>query len=218
MLISTRHAYGATLEGPQGRLGALYDILFDDQSWEVRHLLISRDRWFHGRQVLVDPEMIQWTDWRNRKLFTRMTKEDIDGCPGPETDLPDARRQASQSPQVLVWEAYWTGVLDGGPEQQEGNPHLRSTKVLNGLHIHCTDGLFGHIDDFLVDDQAWTIRHLVVETRNWWPGKHVLIEPSSIRSIHWEDGEIYLSLSRQEVLSRPAYEGVADEESVAAGG
>jgi uncharacterized protein YrrD len=204
MLISTRHAYGAVLEGPDGRLGALYDILFDDQSWKVRHLLVSRDRWFHGRQVLIEPDVVERADWAERKLSARMTKEQIERCPGPETDLPVARRQAAQ---VLVWEAYWTGVLDDPVAVEEGDSHLRSTKVLNGLHIHCTDGMFGHVDDFVFDDETWTIRYLVVETRNWWPGKHVLVEPSSIRSIRWEDGEIYLSLTREEVHNRPAYEG-----------
>ena len=102
--------------------------------------------------------------------------------PGPDTDLPVARRKARQAAQVLVWEAYWTGVLDNPVGVEEGDSHLRSTKVLNGLHIHCTNGMFGHVDDFVFDDETWTIRYLVVETRNWWPGKHVLVEPSSIRS------------------------------------
>jgi uncharacterized protein YrrD len=216
MLISTRHAYGAVLEGPDGRLGTLYDVLFDDQSWKVRHLLVSRDRWFHGRQVLIEPEVVERTDWAERKLSTRMTKEQIQRCPGPETDLPVARCQAREAAQVLVWEAYWTGVLDNS-EGPEGNSHLRSTKVLNGLHIHCTDGMFGHVDDFVFDDETWTIRYLVVETRNWWPGKHVLVEPSSIRSIRWEDGEIHLSLTREEVLNRPAYEGAVPSEQAMAG-
>jgi uncharacterized protein YrrD len=215
MLISTRHAYGAVLEGPDGRLGALYDILFDDQSWKVRHLLVSRDRWFHGRQVLVEPDVVERTNWAERKLSVRMTKEQIEHCPGPDTDLPVARQKAQQAAQVLVWEAYWTGVLDNPVAVEEGDSHLRSTKVLNGLHIHCTDGMFGHVDDFVFDDETWTIRYLVVETRNWWPGKHVLVEPSSIRSIRWEDGEIHLSLTRDEVHRRPAYEGTEfSEESL----
>ena len=58
---------------------------------------------------------------------------------------------ARQAAQVLVWEAYWTGVLDGAGEEEEGDSHLRSTKVLNGLHIHCADGMFGHVE--LVRDQ-----------------------------------------------------------------
>jgi len=29
----------------------------------------------------------------------------------------------------------------------------------------------GHLDDFIIDDETWTIRYVVVDTRNWWPGK-----------------------------------------------
>ena len=150
MLISTRHAYGAVLEGPDGRLGALYDILFDDQSWKVRHLLVSRDRWFHGRQALVEPEVVERTDWAERKLSVRMTKEQIERCPGPETDLPVARRQAREAAQVLVWE----GLLDGragrfrggggggfapaehqGPQRNAHPLHRRHVRPRRRLHL-----------------------------------------------------------------------------------
>ena len=116
---------------------------------------------------------------------------------------------------------FWFGRLIGpaaldASVEPAGDPHLRSTKVLTGLHIHCTDGMLGHVDDFLVDDRAWTISRLVVETRNWWPGRRVLVEPSVIKSIHWEDGEVYLTLPRSTVFNRPAYEGTgASEQSLA---
>ena len=42
MLVTTRNAVGAMIEGPDGRVGILYDILFDDHSWEVRNLLASQ--------------------------------------------------------------------------------------------------------------------------------------------------------------------------------
>jgi sporulation protein YlmC with PRC-barrel domain len=216
MLIAARQTYGAALEGISGRLGSLYDILFDDQSWKVRHLVVSIDRWFYGRQVLVDPPMVDHAEWGERKLAVRMTREQIRHCPRAETDLPVSRSRDMDAARILVWEAYWTGALDTSAEPA-GDPHLRSTKVLTGLHIHCADGMLGHVDDFVVDDHAWTICRLVVETRNWWPGRRVLIEPSAIESIHWQDGEIYLTLPRSAVLNRPAYEETAVIEDSFAG-
>lgn len=32
-----------------------------------------------------------------------------------------------------------------------------------GYHISATDGYFGHVDDFLVDDVTWALRYLVVQ-------------------------------------------------------
>jgi uncharacterized protein YrrD len=87
-----------------------------------------------------------------------------------------------------------------------GDRHLRSTKMLTGLHLHCTDGQLGHIEDFLIDPQTWSVVELAVDTRNWWPGKHVLIEPGLVESILWDDREIRLSLPRGQVEDRPAYQ------------
>ena len=55
------------------------------------------------------------------------------------------------------------------------DPHLRSTKDVIGHSIQALDGEIGHVEDFVVDDETWIIRYLVVDTRNWLPGKRVLI-------------------------------------------
>jgi hypothetical protein len=51
------------------------------------------------------------------------------------------------------------------------------------------DGEIGHIEDFVVDDETWIIRYLVVDTKNWWPGKRVLIATDWIDRISWEQSK-----------------------------
>jgi hypothetical protein len=208
MLIACKNAYGTTLEESDGHVGTLYDILFNDLSWKLRHLVVGMDRWFLGRQVLLDPEVIQRADWPNRRLLVRLTKEQVRQSPSVESDLPVARRESLAAAQVLVWEAYLTSVLDASLEPR-GDPHLRSTKMLTGLRLHCTNGQLGHIADFLIDDQTWSVGDLVVDTRNWWPGKHVLVESSLVESIDWDNREVRLSLPREQVEDRPAFEHAA---------
>jgi sporulation protein YlmC with PRC-barrel domain len=206
MFIVTKDMFGTRLEGIDGRVGTLYDVLFDDQSWKVRHLIVSTERWFHGRRVLLEPEMVEGTDWSGRSGVARLTKEQVRQCPSVDTELPAARHKPPESAQVLVSEAYWIGALSASSGVQ-GDPHLRSTRLLAGLHIHCPDGRLGHVEDFVVDDQTWSVRYLVVDTRNWWPGKRVLIEPPFVTSIRWRDREIHLALTREQIERRPAYEG-----------
>jgi sporulation protein YlmC with PRC-barrel domain len=215
MFIVAKDTFGTPLEGTDGRVGTLYDILFDDQSWKVRHLVVSTDRWFHGRQVLLEPGVVERADWPGRDVRVRLTNEQVRRSPNVDTDLPVARREPSESAQVLVSEAYWAGAL-GASSETGGDPHLRSTRLLAGLHIHCPDGRLGHLEDFIVDDETWSVRYLVVDTRNWWPGKRVLVEPRSVESIRWHDREIHLALSRDQIERRPAYDGVvpADEPAV----
>jgi hypothetical protein len=205
MLIAAKKMYGIPLEGADGRVGTLSDILFDDNSWRLRHLVVNLDRWFLGQQVLLDPNVIERMEWSDRKMLVHLTKEQARQSPNVDTDLPVARREIQEAAHLLVWEAYWTSVLDTLPEM-EGDPHLRSTKMLTGLHLHCTDGQLGHVVDFLIDDQQWSVGELLVDTRNWWPGKRVLIEPSLVERIDWVEREIWLSLPRGQVEDRPAFE------------
>jgi sporulation protein YlmC with PRC-barrel domain len=209
MLIVTSDMFGTPLEGSDGRVGSLYDVLFDDQSRKVRHLVVRTESWFHGRQVLIEPAMVHQADWPGRNVRVRLSKQQVQECPNMETDLPVARQP--ESSQVLVSEAYWMGAL-GAASGIQGDPHLRSTRVLAGLHIHCSDGRIGHVEDFVVDDRSWSVCYLVVDTRNWWPGKRVLIESRLIESIRWRNREIHVALTRQQIERRPPYEGTLPSE------
>jgi hypothetical protein len=51
------------------------------------------------------------------------------------------------------------------------DPHLRSAKEVTGYRLHTTGGSIGHVEDFLLDSVSWAIRYLVVDTRNWLPGR-----------------------------------------------
>lgn len=52
---------------------------------------------------------------------------------------------------------------------------LRATHELKDYSIGATDGAVGHVKDFYVDDDAWVIRYLVVETGSWLSSRPVLI-------------------------------------------
>jgi hypothetical protein len=62
------------------------------------------------------------------------------------------------------------------------------------------------VEDFLVDDRTWPIRYLVVDTRNWLPGRKVVIAPAWIKSVSWDDSRVYVDLLRGEVETAPEYD------------
>ena len=76
------------------------------------------------------------------------------------------------------------------------HPHLRSTRNVAGYHIEATDGMVGHVADFIIDDETWEIRYLVIDTKNWWPGKQVLVSPRWIDRVSWSESKVFVSLSR----------------------
>jgi hypothetical protein len=82
---------------------------------------------------------------------------------------------------------------------------LRSTHDVSGRHIEAKDGGIGHVEDFIIDDQTWAIRYLVIDTRNWWPGKRVLLAPQWIEDISWGESKVFANLSRENIRQSPEY-------------
>ena len=80
---------------------------------------------------------------------------------------------------------------------------LRSLKDLERYTVTATDGNLGSVSDFLVDDQRWAVRYLVVETGNFFNERKVLISPISFRHADWETHHFNVALTREQVKKSP---------------
>jgi hypothetical protein len=89
------------------------------------------------------------------------------------------------------------------------DPHLRSCRAIERYHIHAADGDIGHVESLLVDDAAWTIRYLVVNTSDWWLGHQMLVAPPWITEIDWLDATVSVNLTRQAIKDAPSYDAKA---------
>lgn len=89
------------------------------------------------------------------------------------------------------------------------DPHLRSCSAIERYHIHAADGDIGHLDSFLVDDETWAIRYLVVNTSDWWLGHQTLVAPPWIADISWLDATVSVDLTRQAIKEAPNYDATA---------
>ena len=81
---------------------------------------------------------------------------------------------------------------------------LRSLKDLEQYAVNATDGDVGHVVDFLVEDERWTIRYLVVETGSFFDRRRVLISPVSFGKVEWSSRRVDLALSKEKVKNSPA--------------
>jgi predicted glycosyl hydrolase (DUF1957 family) len=54
-------------------------------------------------------------------------------------------------------------------------------------------------------DETWAIRYLVVATNNWWPGKKVLIAPTWIENVSWDEEEVSIRMTREAIKAAPEY-------------
>ena len=101
-------------------------------------------------------------------------------------------------------------LRDERARHRNDNPHLRSCKAVEGYHVHASDGEIGHVEGFLVDDETWAIRYLIVNTSNWWIGHRVLVAPRWVTGVRWLDGSVSVDLSRDSVKDAPAYDSSAE--------
>jgi hypothetical protein len=91
-------------------------------------------------------------------------------------------------------------------EEQDRDPHLRSTKEVIGYHIQAVDGEIGHVEDLIVDDEEWFLRYLVVDTRNWLPGKAVLVAPGWAKRVDWVKRKVHVDLPQEAIRDSPEFD------------
>jgi hypothetical protein len=82
---------------------------------------------------------------------------------------------------------------------------IHSSLEVQGYHIQALDGEIGHVSDFFVNGSLSQIEYLVVDTRNWLPGKQVVIPPMFAHAIHWDGSKVDVSLTRDEIKNAPEY-------------
>jgi hypothetical protein len=95
----------------------------------------------------------------------------------------------------------------------EGDVHLRSTNEVDGYHIQAMDGALGHVQDFLVDETEFGIRYVVVDTKNWIPGRVVLLPTAFVAGVDWQASLVRVNLTREQVQTSPEYDHSAPVDS-----
>lgn len=222
---------GTEVRGTDGdEVGHVRDVYFDDASWRARYLVVETGGWLDRRRVLLSPRAIVPGVW-DAFLPVRLTREQVRGSPDVDTRKPISRQHEEALNAHYGWPAYWNAAGGGAlglmaapivavagpvampapaaPEAQSippGDPHLRSAAEVLGYKIAASDGDIGHVDDFLFDDAPWEIRYLMVDTRNWLPGRKVLVSPQWIQRVSWTDRAVHVELRRDSVEASPEYD------------
>lgn len=81
---------------------------------------------------------------------------------------------------------------------------LRSLKDMNHYTVTATDGDVGKVKDFLIDDEHWVVRYLVVDTGGWLDRHEVLISPVSFSDVDWATQRFHVALTKDKVKNSPS--------------
>src|ERR1700751_6040917 len=83
---------------------------------------------------------------------------------------------------------------------------LRRTKDLKDFTIAATDTDIGSVYDLYFDDEAWTVRYIVVETGAVLSGRKVLITPLVLREPALRSLHIWANLTWKQVDGSPSFD------------
>jgi len=222
---SINNLIGYTIKGTDGEIGKVEDFYFDDRTSTIRYMVVKTGGWFSEKKVLVSPEAFQKAEWESETFSVNLTKEKIKNSPDIDTE-----KSVSSQQEVLMRGYYGYGMYGqmglgmwGYPideirateaeiektkaiEHSDDNPHLRSIQEVTGYKIIATDGDVGEVEDFIIDDVTWKIHFLVVEIGNWFSGKKVVISPHRIKDVKWQQQNVIINHSQDEVKNSPEYD------------
>ena len=224
MLRSVNEIKNYVLEASDGEIGRCKDFLFDDAEWTIRYMVADTRKWLPGRKVLISPESLAQPDWFRKRFPVPLSQQQIKESPPLEDDEPVSRQYESRWAEYYGLPRYWMGpggigaiyspmVPSAGEQEarlkkniEPEKGQLRSAQDVIGYHIQATDGEIGHVEDFFVDDLAWTLNYIVVDTRNWLPGRKVLVPPQWADHVSWSERKVFFKLDKEKIENSPEYD------------
>lgn len=169
------------------------DLLFDDQSWKIRFLVIETGGFLCHHKVLVDPRNVRDLKFPEEALVLGLSKHDVELSPELQSS-PPVSQQAGQEPSAC-------DAVD---------PHLRSSNEVCAYEIAASDAEMGKIHGLVIETSTWTVRYLIVDTGEWLMGKLVLLGPHLIHSIDWSNHKMKVNVTSDAIRHCPAYDEKAE--------
>jgi hypothetical protein len=229
MLRSVKQFYGDKLGASDGEIGHLKDFYFDDQKWAVRYVVADTGSWMPGRKVLLTPHAFGHLHQTGKLLEVNLTRKQIEGSPSIESHKPVSRQYEEEYYRYYGWPYYWQGsdlwgmggvplieqppkpcpaepATGNGISDEGADAHLRSTQAVNGYHIEASDGTIGHVCDFMMDDESWAIRQLVIKIGHRFSGKEVRLPTRAVDWINYEGSKVCVNLTIEGVEQCPAHD------------
>ena len=219
---------GATVKGTDGEIGTVEDFYFEEDRWTVRYLLVDTGKYFSGKRVLISPMSVR-DGWGRTGIRLGLTKDQVWNSPEFKEEEPWTHTGESHVLAYYGYPDYWgagsiwgnydsPAALGDAPPPAEAAPaskgidpearHLRSIKKSTGYHLHARNGEIGHVDDFLIGEESWRIRYLLVDTSNWIGGRSVIVSPETVEGIDKEKGELHVAVDRDAIKKAPELESI----------
>lgn len=222
MLLSANHLLDFKVEAADGDIGNVKDIYFDNKQWRIRYIVVDTGKILPGKKVLISPSSFGHPQAMHKIMPIDLTRDKVKSSPDASTELPVSKLEEMELHKYYDWIPYWDNDFLAYPtpmarppqldaeevkkfEEKIKNTSLRSLSEVDGYHIKAKDGQIGHIKDFIVDDADWTVKYVVVDTRNFLTGHKVLLSLEWIGDFDWASGTVEVDLDVEQIKNCPKF-------------
>lgn len=197
MVFTANRLCGHQLITSDAKKAEVRDLIFDDQTWAVRYLVVRVRRLLNHDDFLLRPGQMEAEDWSAFGLRTPLSLNEIAAAPTLLTCPPVAKQGELEAARIIAWEAYWTGLFDR--LTQFGDPHLRNVQAVMGHRVFGMDREVGRMDNFVIDDDGWIVRYLVVRLGSRPDPRRVMVDPHLVDAISWQDRSVWIRLPKESI-------------------
>lgn len=210
MLRSLSSLRGYTLAASDDDIGKIRDLLFEDRGLVVQYAVAVTGPWLFGRKVLVPWSALGAPDWHAKRFPVSMTRQEVKDLPGLETDPPVSQQQKRRAKALLASDPQvmwaWVAMVESEDDRPALEGHLRSAHEVTGYRVEAKDGPIGHVEDLIAEDGNWIVRYVVIDTRDWLPGRKVLVPATAVRGFEWGTRSASVGLTKQAIESSPEHD------------
>ncbi len=155
---------GYDLKAPDGRIGKVVDFYFHESSWTIQYLVVDTGKWLN-HEILISPSVLLEPDIFTKTFPVRTTRSKVE----------------SQSAHN-----FRRSCLRYSP--------FRRTQVITGHVIKAPEAVLGKVSDFILEDNTWQIRYLVIKIERSLLGKILLLDSRHLANVGWSSNVLELNL------------------------
>jgi hypothetical protein len=97
---------GLDVEGTDGPLGTVSDLLFEEIGRASRWLAVDAGEWLGGRKILLPHAALGRPDAALRRFPVNLTRSQVSGSPHIDPDTPVSRQMEAEVYDYYGWDPY----------------------------------------------------------------------------------------------------------------